>query len=264
MIHTIDSVCASLLGVVFQRIGYKPKARPFSEFINFKETLKAAKAAGVSVGEFIERKHQIGTKSALQLTIEGMESLGVFDSRIDRVCEIGPGSGRYLEITKARCKPTSYEIYETSKEWKDWLVEQYGVTARQADGIALDETATASVDLVQAHKLFPGLPFLTTLFYFREIARVTRAGGWIVFDVMTEECFDKANVQAWFDANPWKWDWSPRMCARQYVLDMFGELEVVFVGSFRIPLHPGVTECMVFRKCSPMNHHATTQVERGQ
>lgn len=233
---------------VLPRLGYRQKARPFSEFIDFKLTLGAAKAAGISVGEFLEYRHIVGPKTALEQTIDGLAALGVFDGNIERVCEIGPGSGRYMERTMARCKPTHYEIYETSREWRDWLVKKYGVTGRKSDWRTLSETATASVDLVQAHKVFPGLASLIMLSYFCEMARVVRNRGWIVFDVMTERCFDPANLQAWFDVNPWEWDWSPRICPLQYVVDMFAGFGVTYVGGFLVPLHPAVTECLVFHR----------------
>lgn len=239
---------SSLWTSALRRLGRKQGARPFSEFIAFEETHKAARAAGLSVGEFLERRHLVGDNTALDQSIDGLAKLGVYDGKIDRVCELGPGSGRYLARTMARCKPSHYEIYETSREWRTWLVEKYGVTARISDWRTLSETETASVDLVQAHKVFPGLPLLTTLSYFREMARVVRNGGWVVFDVMTEKCFDPANLQAWFDADPWEWDWSPRMCALQYVVDMFTGFGIVAIGGFLAPLYPGVTECLVFRR----------------
>ncbi len=233
---------------VLRHFGQRQKARPFSDFIDFEGTQRAAKAAGRSIGEFLERRHLAGGKTALEQTIDGLAALGVFDGEIDRVCEIGPGSGRYLERTMTICKPTRYEIYETSKEWKNWLVQKYGITARKTNSRTLTQTASASVDLVQAHKVFPGLPLLTTLSYFREMARVVRNHGWIVFDAMTEKCFDPINLQQWIDANPWDWDWSPRMCPIQYVVDMFAGLGITHVGGFLVPLHPGVTECLVFHK----------------
>lgn len=237
-----------LLEKVLRPVGFERKARPFSEFITFNETQSAAKAAGLSVGDFIERRYLADGKTPSEQTMSGMEALGVFSGEIERVCELGPGSGRYLEKTISRCKPRSYEIYETSHEWRNWVVEKYGVTAKLSDWRSLADTEAATVDLVQAHKVFPGLPVLTTLSYFREMARVARGGGWIVFDVMTEKCFDPVNLQAWFDVKPWEWDWSPRMLAIQYVVDMFSGLDAKFVGSFLVPLYPGVSECMVFRK----------------
>jgi len=241
----------TVVSQVRRRFGRKRKPRPFSEYISFKETLKAANAAGVSVGEYIERKHLVGQRTALDQTMDGLGELGLFNSQIERVCELGPGSGRYLEKTMARCHPRHYEIYETSREWRGWLVEQHRVVARACNGKNLAETESGSVDLVHAHKLFPGLPFLVTASYLREMARVVRDGGWIVFDIMTEVCFNQQHLNAWFDANPWEWSWSPHMVARNYAVDMLAEQGVSLVGSFQVPLWPGITECMVFRKAAP-------------
>jgi hypothetical protein len=237
-----------MLSPVLRRLGYKRKPRPFSEFITFKETLKAAQKAGVSVGEYIERKHLTGTRSALDQTMEGLAALGLFNSSMERICELGPGSGRYLDKTIARCHPRLYEIYETSREWRSWLVEQYGVVARSCDSRTLAETESGSVDLVMAHKVFPGLPFLMTASYFREMARVVRDGGWVVFDIMSEACFSPEYLDAWFSVDPWEWAWSPQMISRNYTVETFAQRGVLLVGSFQVPLFPAITECMVFRK----------------
>jgi hypothetical protein len=121
-----------------------------------------------------------------------MASVGVFDGRLQRICEIGAGSGRYLERTIAKCQPLYYEIYETAPEWRDWLVAQHGVIGRKCDGRTVAATESASIALVQSHKLFPALPFLTTVSYFQEMARVVEDGGCVVFDIMTESCFSAA------------------------------------------------------------------------
>jgi len=89
--------------------------------------------------------------------MDGLAALGVFIDLIEKVCEIGPDSGRYLEKTIARCRPQHCEIYETSPEWRNWLVQQFKVTARTCNGRDLAETESGSVGLVHAHKVFPGL-----------------------------------------------------------------------------------------------------------
>ncbi len=233
-----------------RRLRPQQKPRPFSEFISFTETLKAAKAAGVSVGEYIERKHSTGSQTALDQTLDGLAAVGLFNNPIARICELGPGSGRYLERVITRCQPGVYEIYETSSEWRNWLVERYGVIARRCDGKTLAETESESVDLIHGHKIFPGLPFLTTASYFGEMARVVRDDGWVVFDIMTEACFSPEYLAAWFGEDPWEWAWSPHLVARDYAVGMFAQRGVRLVGSFRVSLFPAVTECMVFRKAA--------------
>jgi hypothetical protein len=65
-------------------------------FIPIEQTLREASRAGLSVGDYIDSVMN-NTPGATQLTIDGMHRLGVFDQKIDTICEIGPGSGRYLE-----------------------------------------------------------------------------------------------------------------------------------------------------------------------
>ncbi len=226
----------------------KSPQRPFSEYISFKETLEAAKKSGLSVGEFIERKHCDSAVTPLEATVNGWRALGVFESNLERVCEIGPGSGRYLDAVFSHCPPREYEIYETSREWRQWLSERHPVIARTCDGRTLSETPSTSMDLVHANKVFPGLPFLTTMSYLQEMARVVREDGWVVFDVLTETCFSNRHLKAWFDANPWNWAWAPQMISRGYLVNYFAGHGLVLAGSFHIPLFPAVTECMLFRK----------------
>src|SRR5215472_8682170 len=107
-----------MLDSVLERFGYYHRPRLISEFIAFKETLEAAEAAGLPVGDCIDRNyvHHAG-RSPTEQTIDGMVALGVFDFPLHAICEIGPGSGRYLQRTIALGHPTHYEIYETATEW---------------------------------------------------------------------------------------------------------------------------------------------------
>jgi hypothetical protein len=249
----MKSISSGIIGRAARRLMPARKPRPFDQFIGFTETLAAAKAAGVSVSDYIERRHMVGPKTALELTMDGLTSLGVFNQPIERICELGPGSGRYLEKVRVRANPQTYEIYETSTEWRAWLVEQYRVQARTCDGKTLAETESGSVGLVHAHKLFPGLPDLATINYLREMARVVGENGWIVFDVMTEACFSEPYLDAWLNVDHANWNWTPHLMPRNYAVDLFSSRGIHFTGSFLIPLWPGVTECMVFRKSAPVS-----------
>lgn len=241
---------SAIAGKTLRRVRPKPKPRPVSEFIPLKETLRLAKAAGLSVGEYLERRRMSGGQTSLEQTIDGLTALGLFNDRIERICEIGPGSGRCLEQMLARCRPRHYEIYETSGEWRRWLVGQYRVAARDCDGRRLAQTDSGSVGLVHSYKLCPALPFLLNVSYFHEMARVACDEGWIVFDAMTERCFSNEHLTSWFEANPWEWGWEPHLIGRSYTVDLFAGLGASLIGSFLVPIYPAFTECMVFRKGS--------------
>ena len=214
----------------------------FANYIPLSQTERRARRAGMSIGEYIDWKNNY--PGATQETIDRLAAFGVFDQRVGSVCEIGPGSGRYLEKIVGRCHPDSYEIYETASEWRDRLVRLHGVTARETDGLSLAQTNDHSVDLVHAHRVFEGLPVLTCLRYFEEAARVVRPGGWVFFDALTEECLTPELRKSWIASG---WSWVVSMFPKQFLVEMMRGLGLSFVGSFTVPMRPGLSEYMIFR-----------------
>jgi SAM-dependent methyltransferase len=232
----------SLVGLEVVRRGPN---RDLKEFLPLEETVAAAKQAGMEIGDYIEKKYDyVGVN---QETIDRLVNLGVFKEKIDRVCEIGPGSGRYLEKVVAICHPSHYEIYETSKDWAKWLVQTYKVTSRPTDGRTLAHTPSNSIDLVQAHKVFVCTSFLTTCHYLQEMARVVKDGGKIVFDIATEDCMDSATLKKWLNLKI-NLDPYPALFMKQFAIDFLSDRGCSFIGSFLVPMKPGKTECMAFVK----------------
>lgn len=105
----------SILGLVGAEVVARHSWSEPRTFIPFRQTLAGAQKASLSVSDYIDLKHNV--PGATQETIDRIADLGVFDGQIERVCEIGPGSGRYLEKTLRACNPSYYEIYETATEW---------------------------------------------------------------------------------------------------------------------------------------------------
>src|SRR5215211_4368082 len=65
------------------------------DFIRARPTLAAAKAANLSLTDYIDTVYaQPGTTAA---TVQAMLGLAQLAEPVQRVCEIGPGSGRYAE-----------------------------------------------------------------------------------------------------------------------------------------------------------------------
>ncbi len=220
-----------------------------ASFIPLETTLKAARDAGLSVGDYIDGVMN-KIPGATQATIDRMSELGVFSEEIKTVVEIGPGSGRYLEKTLQRCRPTRYEIYETAKPWADYVASMYPVIRNPTDGRSLASTATNSVDLIQAHKVFSGIPFLPTTRYWREMARVTRPGGFAVFDIVTEACMDPETVMHWASSELETGSY-PAMMPREVAVSFFSTQGFRLSGSFFVPMGPGKTETFIFRKSEP-------------
>jgi hypothetical protein len=248
-VHKAINGALGLVGCEVVRI--QKKAHDWGDvgqFIPLEETLAGAREAHLSVGEYIDIKHNV--PGASQDTHDRLVAMGVFKERIDRVLEIGPGSGRFLEKALRACKPSHVEIYETAREWSDYLVRSHQVVPRPTNGRTLEQTPSCSIDLVQVHKVFVCLLFLTTCSYFSEIARVTRPGAWVVFDVMTEGCMDNTNLERWLKGrNLWSVPY-PAIMPKKFVLDFFQGHGFEFIGGFLVPMKPGKTEYLVFRKQS--------------
>jgi methyltransferase family protein len=216
-----------------------------TQFLPLEETLSGARSSGLSVGDYVDVTYNAA--GATQDTIDRMDEMGVFAGPIGTVVEVGPGSGRYLEKVASSCSPKRYEIYETSNAWAEYLVRTYGVVRQPVDGKSLAATATRCVDLVQAHKVFCVTTFVTTCQYWREMLRVVRPNGFIVFDIVTEACMDEPTLEHWIDAGFTVGNY-PAVVPRQYAVEFFRRAGASMVGSFFIPMKPGTTEVFVFRK----------------
>ena len=211
-------------------------------YISARKTVMAAKERGLSVCDYLESLWD--KPGSAQAIVNHMREFGVFGAKVETVCEIGAGSGMFVEKTMTQCRPSRYECYEPDRRWADWLQRQYGVISRPTDGYSLRHSSSASIDLVHAHGVFVYLPFLTTYRYFREIARVVSDRGHVVFDIMSEDCLDEATVNEWLRTE----HNYPCILPRQYVLQLFESWGFSLRGEFSGRLGAGRSHYMVFER----------------
>ena len=213
-------------------------------FISAKETVAAARSAGLSVGDYLDQNHaEAGTTAA---SVDAMLRLSALPDSVERVCEIGPGSGRYAEKVIAALHPQVYEAYETASDWWPHLRRLPNLITQPCDGHTLTNTRSASVDLVHAHKVFVYIPFATTAGYLQEMARVVRPEGTVAFDIVTEDCLDEQTVNSWvthgsiFLPTP-----------RNWAIDFLARRGLSLQGNFFAAMSGTRTELLVFRRASP-------------
>ena len=212
------------------------------DFIPARKTIAAAEKAGLPLGEYIDVTFvQPGVTSQ---TIDAIFELGELPSTAETICEIGPGSGRFAEKVIEKLSPRRYEIYETARDWLPRLEQLPNAVIQSCDGHTLSGTADGSVDLVHAHKVFVYLEFHTTAGYLEEMARVARPGGGVVaFDIVTEDCLDDAIVADWVQTASFY-----RPVPRAWVAEFMQRRGLTLRGSEFVPLRPGKSELLVFRR----------------
>jgi SAM-dependent methyltransferase len=211
-------------------------------FISARRTLAAAQRAGLSLTDYID---QFSAKpGATVAAVKEMLRLADLTAPVSRVCEIGPGTGRYAEKVIAALQPEVYEAYETARDWLPHLAKLPSIELRDADGRTLAQTASASVDLVHAHKLFVYVPLVTSVGYWWEMARVVRPGGAVAFDIVTENCLDEPTTSTWVSEGVTLYSMIPR----RWTIDLLGRKGLTLVGSAFVPMSGGRSELLVFRK----------------
>lgn len=211
-------------------------------FLSARRTVNAARRAGLSIEDYIDRFH--AAPGATAATVDALLRHAEFSDQVARVCEIGAGSGRYAKRVIDALRPDTYEIYETAHDWLPMLRELPNAVIQPADGHTLRATSTASVDLVQAHKLFVYIPLVTTIGYLQEMARVVRPGGVVAFDIITEDSLDEETTTTWVSSGATIYG----MLSRTWTVDYLARRGLSLIGSDFVPLTEGRTELLIFRR----------------
>lgn len=175
----------------------KTKNEWIGNFVNATEIIQKAKSKCMDVREYLEELYfDVGQTDAV---IAEMKNYGCLEY-CDCVCEIGPGTGGYLEKVLKHIQPKQYHIYETDSMWADFLEKKYSpkVVRMQADGRTLSYTQDASCGLVHAHGVFVYLKRPLYIFeYFLEMVRICNPNGFVVLDFFSDEYFDTSEIKIW-------------------------------------------------------------------
>jgi hypothetical protein len=229
---------------------HKARNKDALAYIAAKPTIDAASKSGLSVGDYLETTwNQKGNR---QIVIDELNKFGIFNKNIKNICEIGTGAGLYAEKTAEICHSARYESYEPDKDWSEWLTKKYNIISHDADGKSLSYTQTSSIDLILAHGVFVYLPFLVTYRYFQEIVRVTNDKGYVVFDILSEECFDDETVKSWLASNRN----DPSFICKNYVVNWLERHHFSLIGNFlNYQYGPGKSQYLVFQKRLSFQSH---------
>lgn len=195
--------------------------------------------------DYLEQKWgQVGlTKRIIQLISQ--HCLTDVDQPV--ICELGAGTGRYTEQLLEVAEPSKYVIYEPNDFWSQRLEELYPVVCAPADRVSLSETQSHTVDLLHAHGVFVYTPVIVSLANFRECCRVVKPGGFVVFDIISENTLMKADVDKWLEDELYY----PSFLSRTFVVNWFLERGFELVTSHLKDYGSGRSEYLFFRKKAP-------------
>jgi len=213
--------------------------------ISDEQAIAEAQRRGISAGLYLEEL--FGKIGRAQKIIDRMRTDGAFSEDLNVVCEIGPGSGLYIEKVLEITTPDHYEVYEIAENRAKFLAREYPVISQPTDGFTLTHTPSGTVQLVHAHGVFVALQFLTSYSYFKEIVRVTAPEGYAVFDIISEDCLDEDTVDLWLNSNLRY----PSFLSKKYVIDFFNRHGFHLVDDFRLPLLVQGDSCYLVFKREP-------------
>lgn len=211
-------------------------------YISAKETVKSAQKEGLSVCDYVEKMWD--QEGETQKVIDNMEKFGVFQNANPTICEIGAGTGRYMEKVIAKCNPKRYESYETAADWADWLQNTYPIISQSTDGFSLKATADNSIDIIHSHGVFVYLKFLDTIRYFNEMIRVIKPSGTIIFDCYTEECMTTDILEKWLQSQ----HNFPVVLPNDYIVRFFEKNNFKLIGNFFNSHGQGKSKYFVFKR----------------
>lgn len=244
MIKIIQNIINSILGLLNLKLIKATHVVNSNShgYISAKETVISAQQDGLSVCDYVEKIwDQVGET---QKIIDNMEKLGAFKFNNPTICEIGAGTGRYMDKIIEKCNPERYESYETATDWAEWLSEKYPIISQPTDGFSLSSTKDNSIDLFHAHGVFVYLPFFDSLRYFKEIDRVTTTNSYIVIDCMTEDCLDNKTLNKWLES-----EYSyPQLLPEKHIFTFFPSNKYKLIEEFFTPYGQGKSKYFVFKR----------------
>jgi len=244
MIKIIQNIINSILGLLNLKLIKKTHVVNSNSqgYISAKETIKNAKEQGLSVCDYVEKIWN--QEDDTQKVIDSMDKFGAFKKDKPTVCEIGAGTGRYMEKVIEKCNPKRYESYETASDWAEWLEEEYSIISQPTDGFSLSSTEDKSMSLVHAHGVFVYLKFLDNIRYFKEMIRVTKSDGAIIFDCYTEECMTQSILDKWLKSQ----HNFPVVLPNDYIVQYFNKNNFELVGNFFNAHGQGKSKYFIFKK----------------
>ena len=144
-----------------------------------KDEIEFCKRRNIDISERFERLFDITDRLLWELLPDDL-----FPEPPRRICEIGGGWGSTIKHLKERFSPDIYYNYDLDQAFAQLAADKFGITNMPVDGETLRGTESDSIDLVIANNVFLFVPPVKVWSYLREMKRVVRKGGLVVFNAV--------------------------------------------------------------------------------
>jgi SAM-dependent methyltransferase len=233
--------------------GYALKRTTGEGYIDAASTIAAAKAAGISIHEYIYRDANAHKRGRTDRIVQRIGALFKPGCEIS-VAEIGTGTGMYLERLCSVVNCTAYHVFEPDLGWQTYarqvLAKQTKCVVYKCDGTTLKELEDRSVDLVHAHGVFVYTPSLVTLGYLSEAARILKIGGKLCFDCYLDSTFGRSEIVKWM-ASEYRF---PIITSSKVLFDHLACADLKILSTFREVHGPDYVDYLVCERSLPSSY----------
>jgi hypothetical protein len=148
-----------------------------------KADVEKARLRGLSMDDSITEKLKVNVElfDRLLADVPGLPE------SVESIIEIGPAWGAATRYFLNRFSPKTYRVYEIDSGFSDWLAANMPVEVMRCDGEKLIGTADRSMDIVLASSCLFFMPMIKQWSYLREMARVVRPGGLVMFNAVVAD-----------------------------------------------------------------------------
>jgi hypothetical protein len=224
------------------------KEKKTEVYISCRDTVDAAQKKGLSISDYVEDLwNQTG------LTDQVMNRIGEYcgNQRFTTICEIGPGTGRYMFRAldhNFSGRKEDYHFYEVAEDWADWLEETYRTRRCISSGDSLIDTRDCWSEFTHAHGVFVYTPLIVTCKYLYEMGRISSDGGLIAFDIYSEDCFTEKYMKKWIASG----ERYPVLMSVQLCDQIMSECLCQRIGDFFSPHGAGLSHYLIYSRTAKL------------
>lgn len=242
-------VIVFVLNKIANRFGYGFQKSGLG-YYSAKDIVRKAKYRNLTICEFLEtfERSAEGQKGRRDFIIKSISDFIPRSVVNPKILEIGTGTGIFFEKFVELYQPILYESYETNVGWAAYLRKEYSsrvkLVSRIPNGYNLQDTLSASMDILVCHGVFVYLPVVQSFGYLLEMVRVCKDNGLIIFDCFVSDNLSIESILKFTDAKKY----FPVFVTKKLVEEFAVQNNLRLIHSFDAGYHESYSTYFIFQK----------------